>query len=564
MKKLEEYKAATSPLPEKMNVWHYYGKGLDSLKLEEAPVPQINPNQLLVRQDAVGLCFSDTKVIWLGPDHPRMTGRDFNSNPVTLGHEVSCTIVKVGDNLNDKYKIGQRFIIQADIFYHGVSMAYGYVIPGGLAEYSVIPEVMLEGDAGCYLLPLWESAGYVETALVEPWACVVSAYNQTHRDSIKQDGYLLVLAGKGAKDIDWSETISARNHPKLILVAGEKIALPRAEYLDSIDNWSDLKNQKTEGHGFDDIIVIGDAAYEDVENAAAVLADHSLMNFVGPHSFSRPLSLDIGRIHYNWHHYVGTGTNRVADGYQEKRSADITEGGLSWFIGAGGPMGQMHVQRAALHPRPPRRIVATDIDSSRMKALTDRLEGAAKERGVELIAINPNDMTPEEFDKRLRELSNGKGFDDVVSLVPVPALIEQAMNYLADGAWFNLFAGIARGTMGMLDINAIKFRKVRYIGSSGSALSDMQETLEKVHTGELSTNASLAAIGGMKTAKEGMAAVKNGKYPGKSLIFPLIPDLPLMSLPELKEKYPTVYAKLKDGKFWTYEAEDELLSLLAP
>jgi hypothetical protein len=37
-----------------------------------------------------------------------------------------------------------------------------------------------------------------------------------------------------------------------------------------------------------------------------------------------------------------------------------------------------------------------------------------------------------------------------------------------------------------------------------------------------------------------------------------------MSLAELKEKFPTVYAKLENGRFWTKEAEEELLRLLLP
>jgi hypothetical protein len=37
--------------------------------------------------------------------------------------------------------------------------------------------------------------------------------------------------------------------------------------------------------------------------------------------------------------------------------------------------------------------------------------------------------------------------------------------------------------------------------------------------------------------------------------------MPLLSLPDLKEHYPTVHALLKDGKFWTLEAEKELFRL---
>jgi hypothetical protein len=89
----------------------------------------------------------------------------------------------------------------------------------------------------------------------------------------------------------------------------------------------------------------------------------------------------------------------------------------------------------------------------------------------------------------------------------------------------------------------------------------MRETLSRVEHGDLSTNASLAAIGGMEAAREGLQAVKEGWFPGKTLIFPQIRDLPLTPLSSLKETLPTVFARLKDGQFWTAEAEEELFRI---
>jgi threonine dehydrogenase-like Zn-dependent dehydrogenase len=571
MSRLEAYKEAKLPIPSRMLKWNFYGEGLDSLQVEEVDVPKHGPDELLVRQDACGLCFSDTKVIALGANHPRMAGRDLRTDPVTLGHEVSCTVVSVGDNLKDRFRVGDRFIIQADVFYKGVSMAYGYAISGGLAEYSVIPIEMIDGDEGCYLLPIRKEDGYVETALVEPWACVVAAYNQAHRAGIKPGGHLLVLAGDGAESLDWTDALPLDAPPQIFLmsandrvveqIAGRFSHTGRLSVLQEGDDWSALKSEATGGKGFDDILVLGEVSPETIEQAATTLANHGIMNLAGSFYLPRKLSLDIGRIHYNWHYYLGTSSDRIADAYHESRNADLVEGGLAWFIGAGGPMGQMHVQRAVQHPHPPRLILATDIDAERLQSLADRLGHEAKKRGIELITINPKEISAEAFHNELKRLSERRGFDDIVSLVPVAALIEQAADYLADGGWFNIFAGVARGTMASLDVNAIKLRRVRYLGSSGSSIADMLQTLEKVETHELSTNASLAAIGGMRAAREGIAAVKEGRFPGKTLIFPLIPDLPLTPLAELKKVYPTVAEKLKDGRFWTKEAEEELLRL---
>src|SRR5262249_34028246 len=137
-----------------------------------------------------------------------------------LGHEVSCTIVGIGENLQEKFHIGDRFIVQADVFYQGVSMAYGYAISGGLAEYSVIPKSMIEGDEGCYLLPLRPDDGYVETALVAPWACVGAAYNQSHRRGIKPGGSLLIVADEEAAEIDWRSALPSDHWPKHVALVG--------------------------------------------------------------------------------------------------------------------------------------------------------------------------------------------------------------------------------------------------------------------------------------------------------------------------------------------------------
>ncbi|NLH99434.1 MAG: zinc-binding dehydrogenase [Chthonomonadales bacterium] len=562
MNALEHYKSGKGPIPERMLKWHLYGEGLDNLKLEEVPVPEIGPDELLVRQDANGLCFSDTKVIALGNNHPRMQGRDLSTDPATLGHEVAITVVKVGEQRRGQFNVGDRFIVQADVFYKGVSMAYGYAISGGLAPYSVIPTPMIDGDEGCYLLPVDKNTGYAETALVEPWACVVGAYNQSHRTGPAPDGTMLILAGAGADDVQL-DGVTARSGTVVVMgPEGPAVAqrIANARTADTDDVAATVRQQFGDAK-LDDILVLGHVAPEMVESAAAHLADRGVVVFCGTVEMPRKLTLDIGRIHYNWHHYLGTTDNDPLSAYREPRGADLKPGGIAWFIGAGGPMGQMHVQRAVMHRNPPSVVVGTDIDGERLGTLVERFSETAKRRGVQLIAINPREMNPEAFDARLRELTGGRGFDDIVSLVPVPALIEHATGFLADGAWFNVFAGVARGTMAALDVNDIRRRGVRYIGSSGSSIADMKQTLAMVESGELSTNASLAAIGGMRAAREGLAGVRDGRFPGKTLVFPLIQDMPLMALPELQNTYPTVYAKLDGGKFWTREAEDELLRL---
>lgn len=576
--KLTRYRIAQHPIPEKMLRWHLYGAGLENLgkngQPEEVPVPEPSDDELLVRIDALGLCFSDTKVVSLGDKHPRLVGRDLQKEPVVLGHEVSCTVVKVGKNLQDRFHVGQRFIVQADVFYQGKSIAYGYVLPGAMTQYGIIGKEIIEGDEGCYLLPLTDEAGYIEAALVEPWACVVASYAQKRRQHIRHGGTALLIMGERMPHTEFTlgEAISPSRHPHRVVMLGasgqvraDLVNLASQSDMELVEDFGTLdaaRRHVPEG-GYDDILCIGELPAETVEGAAELLAKGGVLWILRRTPFDRCLSLDIGRIHYDGLWVVGAFGSDLAQVDTSLRS-ELLAGGTCWIVGGGGPMGQMHVQRAVQLPEPPSLIVATDVDAVRLEAMRERYAPTAERRGVRFVALNPKEMTSEEFHNALMELTGGKGFTDIVNMVPVADVITDSAQLLAEGGGYNIFAGVARGVKACLDVNAICGRGVRFFGSSGSSLADIRLTLEQMESGQLQTRASLAAIGGMKAAHEGIKALMEARFPGKTVIFPQIPDLSLMSLAHLKEKFPTVYAKLENGRFWTREAEEELLNLLLP
>src|SRR5690606_32250878 len=136
--KLTDYRHADKIAP-KNRLWPLYGAGFENLGQAGQPIetelPTFGPDELLVRHDACGICFSDIKVINAGQEHPRIF-KDMRTEPVVLGHEVSLTVVGVGDNLKDAYRVGDRFIVQADIYAGGTNYAYGYMIQGGMSRYN--------------------------------------------------------------------------------------------------------------------------------------------------------------------------------------------------------------------------------------------------------------------------------------------------------------------------------------------------------------------------------------------------------------------------------------------
>jgi threonine dehydrogenase-like Zn-dependent dehydrogenase len=570
--KLAAYRRADAPLPGTNRLWPLYGAGLENLGKDGRPIdvrmPEYGPDELLVRHDACGLCFSDIKVIKLGENHPRVF-RDIKKEPLVLGHEVAMTVVGVGESLRGQYKIGDRFIIQADINVGGVGYAYGYMIQGGLSQYNVIDQRVLNGDDGNYLIPLRPTTGYAESALVEPWACVIAAYRLQYRTALKPDGTLWIIGPASTPVVEPPYTISAgfdkQSHPARLLLTNvpprfaawlkERAGALGVEVVEAADVTAPPVKAA------DDIVFL-DPTPEIIEAASPHLADFGIAALIGEIRLTRPVSIDVGRVHYNrWVVVSGKGPD-VARAYSDVpvRSA-LREGGRAWFVGAGGPMGRMHVQRAIQVADGPATVVCSDVSDLRLDDLRTSYAAEAEAKGIRWLCVNPTNK--DAYQAAMAEFASG-GFDDIIVLAPIPAVIAGAARYLAQKGVMNVFAGVARGTMAPLDLGDLLRRDGRVIGHSASAIEDMRVMLRQVEAGELDTNRSLAALGSLDATRDGLQAVIDTALPGKVVIYPHIKDMPLTSVADLKEKMPTVYARLKDGREWTREAEDEFLRLMLP
>ncbi len=571
---LTRYKNLDYPLPRTNLAWRMHEAGVENFgktgKPDIIPLRRPNRNEVLVRVDAIGICFSDVKLITQGSSHPRITGRDLAKEPVIPGHEVSLTVVEAGDDYKSSYKPGDRFIVQADVYYKGVNLAYGYALEGGMQQYGIVGEPVLSGDEGSYLIPVKPDTGYAEAALVEPWTCVVAAYRIQPRKTWKSGGVVLIVQIESA-DYRFDSELWSAGLPHKILFSGAdetvvslvKSALgPSVQIteLPSVDSDSlrSAVNAHTDGSGFDDIVVLGTPQPELVENLAAALAKNGVMAILAEKPITRSVKIDVGRVHYDYIDIIGSRSHRVIDAYSKSRTSELTPGGAAWFIGAAGPMGQMHVQRSVRMKGAPAKILCTDVDNSRLDYLRAAVDTAARDRGIDIRYVNPTQVTQEELNKIIEELTSARGFDDIVIMAPVVATIEGAVGYLAEGGLLNIFAGVPKGTIATIDISSTYLKGNRFVGSSGSRPQDMIDTLTLTEAGELPVVNSLAAIGGIDAVAEGVRAVKEARFPGKIVIFPHI-KLPLTALFDLDKVAPNVFTKLRDGKFWTKEAEEELL-----
>ena len=612
---LTQYRQASKPLPDSYWLWPLYGKGFENLGLDdkpiEVPMPAFGPDELLVRHDACGICFSDVKVIRAGGAHPRLYGRDLQAEPVVLGHEVALTVVGVGEHLRDQFAVGQRYVVQAEIYHHGRNLSYGYMLQGGQSQYSVLGDPVLRGDHGCYLLPAPPQSGYSQAALAEPWACVEAAYHIRYRQSIKPGGVMWIVGARERTDSPGPATdqpnaskvalpadqdcqsshnytisrgFDRYSHPATVILTDvppqftgwikaraaelgiEVIQRDGLEPCDFRDALADLVPccgpDIGSGQGVDDLVVLGPAGGDLLANAFCTLARGGMLNIVSSEPLPERAPIDAGWLHYDHMTLVGTTSSDVAASYAPIRSK-LAYGGRCWMMGAAGPMGHMHVQRAIQVGPRPGLLVATNRSSDRIDVLTELYGAVAAEQGVELVCLTEETLGPAGFRQRLLELTGGEGFDDIVILAPNVQAIEEAAAMLAPGGVVNVFAGLTRGTEALLDLNpVIDGRQIRFIGSSGSSIADMRSMLVLVEQGALDTNRTVAAIAGLDGVYDGIYAVSQGQFAGKVVVYPHVSGLGLTPLAELRERLPQVYAKLGSGEAWTVEAEEELLRLL--
>ena len=528
-------------------------------------VPQPGPYQILVRMEAVGICFSDTKLLHAFASHPRksevLSGLDASvlaeipsyapgSLPTVPGHEPVGRIVAVGNKVL-RHRVGERCLIQTD-YRHlptaSANAAFGYNFEGGLQEYVLLDERMIvEPKTGeRFLIPVGEEPSSSAVALVEPWACVEASYIYRERRGPLPAGRLLVVADAGHAVEGIAELIEEARPARLTaLVADAQRPIVEAPGFDTtfVGDLADVERE-----GFDDIVYFGADAGR-IEALQDCLAFRGLINVVaGGATIGRAIALDVGRIHYDLTRWTGTPTASVTEGYAAiPPDGELRSGDRLAVIGAAGPMGLMHVVRAASASWQDLSITAADIDDARLAHLEAAAGPIARSHGVEFAVVNT----------RTTELA--PGFSYVALMVPSTALVGDTVAIAGSGCRINIFAGFANHTRAQVNLDRYIERHCYFLGTSGSGIPDMKSVLRKLEAGELDTNISLDAVAGFDGVADALAAVEGRTTGGKIMVYPSLPNLGLTRLSELAVRFPTVAARLHDGR-WTKAAEQELLS----
>ncbi len=522
-------------------------------------------HQILCRVEAVGLCFSDLKLLKQFSSHVRkseiVSGIDPEilkeipsyvpgQKPTVPGHETVVRIEAVGPGVED-FKEGERYLVQTDYRWLKTASsngAFGYNFEGALQEYVLMDErVITSPESESMLIPVSEELSASAIALVEPWACVEDAYASRERTSLRTDGQMLVVADAEVSEDVFGNLFNRYGRPaEITWVTVGAVRKPPVLKLDMPVKRSANISGLIDA-GYDDVIYFGSEA-NTVEALFAKVAAGGLLNIVlCGGKFDRDVVTMVGRVHYGGIRIVGATGWDPAESMEVIPEADeIRPGDKINVIGAGGPMGMMHVIRNICQDIEGISVFAGDLDDNRLATLTRIAAPLAKKNGVKYKSYNPT-----------KEKIAGP-FDYTVLMVPVPDLVAASVRSAAERGIINIFAGIAATVTGEIDLDAYIEKRLYFIGTSGSTLDDMKRVLAKVEAARLDTNVSVAAVCGLDSAAEGIRAIEKRLIAGKIIVYPACRGLGLVRLEELNVKMPEVAECLSDG-LWTREAEQALL-----
>lgn len=300
----------------------------------------------------------------------------------------------------------------------------------------------------------------------------------------------------------------------------------------------------------------GDATY--VVIPAEVMECGCLLHYSGesfyPASLSEPLSCVIGAVHANYHTTPGSYVHKM----------EIKDGGKMALLAGVGPMGLAMINYV-LHreDRRPALFVVTDIDQARLdRAASLYTVEFAASKGIELHYVNTAVENPVGL---LRGFTAGNGYDDVVVMAPVPAVIQQADAILGFDGCLNFFSGPSKPEFSApLNFYNVHYAATHIVGTSGGNTDDMKEALCLMGKG-MDPAGLVTHIGGLDAVigtTENLPSIPGGK----KLIYTHI-ELPLTAIADfaaLGQNDPR-FARLAalceaHNGLWNAEAEEYLLA----
>jgi len=161
--------------------------GALDIRVEDLPIPMIEPDSILIKVKACGICGTDLHLYKLGASKGLILGHEFSGDVVEVGADVAE--IKEGERLTGTgYRsCGQCYWCKQGQFHRCIGLAVlGSHFAGAFAEYVLVPSAQL----GRTVFRLPEAFTYKEGATVEPLAV---AANTVRRAQPLPEGTVVVI-----------------------------------------------------------------------------------------------------------------------------------------------------------------------------------------------------------------------------------------------------------------------------------------------------------------------------------------------------------------------------------
>jgi L-iditol 2-dehydrogenase len=250
------------------------------VRIEDEAMPQPGPREALVRTRACGICSGDVVPWYIR-----------KKAPLVFGHEPAGEIVEVGAEVRH-VRPGDRVFVHHHApcltcracrrgeFVQCPTWRATQIVPGGMAEYFLVPETNLFGDT----LTLPDSVSDEDGALVEPTACVVKSLNRAGQVAdasvliigLGVMGQLHVLLARhlGARQVIGADLVATRcAHAKQL---GADVVIDASD-----GNLAARVIDATAGEGAE-VVIVGPATTEALEiGFACVAKGGTVVQFMG-------------------------------------------------------------------------------------------------------------------------------------------------------------------------------------------------------------------------------------------------------------------------------------------
>jgi len=270
------------------------------IKIEEIPVPEPGDKDALIKVRACGICSGDVMPWYIE-----------KKAPLVLGHEISGEIVKLGEGI--KSEISLREGDRVAVHHHAPCMNCFYckrgdyvqcetwrkskIIPGGLAEYIVIPEVNLKNDT----LKLPDSVSFEQGALVEPVACVVKSLKRANiksGDTVLVIGlgvmgqiHIMIAKHFGAQKVIGADMVSFRLERALQAGADNVIDVSREDIYEKLKDLTDGLMAQA--------VIVGPGNVDVIKNALKLVSRGGTLLIFTPTPPEQKLCFSVNDIYFN-------------------------------------------------------------------------------------------------------------------------------------------------------------------------------------------------------------------------------------------------------------------------